>query len=59
VSVARHVDFDEFLGVANRSVFRTTALIRLKMAVFAPIPSASETIATAANPGLDRSERSA
>jgi len=34
-----------------------TESIRLKIAVLAPIPSASERIATAANPGLDRRAR--
>ena len=38
---------------------KTTALITEKMAAFAPMPSASERMATAANPGLRRSARSA
>ena len=36
-----------------------TALIRLKMAALAPMPSASESTATAANPGFRRSVRTA
>src|SRR5215211_1106390 len=38
---------------------RRTALTMLKMAVFAPIPRASVTIATAAKPGFLRNCRSA
>ena len=36
-----------------------TESIRLKIAVLAPMPSASERIATAAKPGLERRARSA
>ena len=42
-------------GMARRS----TSLTSAKIAVFAPMPSASDRIATAANPGLSRSRRAA
>ena len=47
------------LGSVNGSGFSSTALTRLKIAVFAPMPSASVRIATPVNPGLPRSVRSA
>ena len=46
-------------GWLTGRVFRITESIRLKIAVLAPMPSASERIATAANPGLERRARSA
>jgi hypothetical protein len=44
-------------GWLTGSALRVSESIRLKMAVLAPIPSASERIATAANPGLERRAR--
>src|SRR4029078_7342494 len=46
-------------GWANGRGRSSTALMTEKMAVFAPIPSPRVRIATAANPGLRRSVRSA
>src|SRR5262249_36391516 len=46
-------------GDGNGSGFNNTALTTLKMAVFAPIPSASVTTATRVNPGDLRSWRKA
>ena len=46
-------------GSATGSVRRRTALTTSKSAVFAPMPSASERMATSANPGLRRKLRSA
>jgi hypothetical protein len=46
-------------GWLTGSVFRMTALIRLKMAVLAPMPRASDRIAVVANPGLERKALSA
>ncbi len=39
--------------------FNITASIKLKIAVFAPIPNPSDKITTAANPGLERRVRNA
>ena len=47
------------LGSTKGSGFSSTALTRLKIAVFAPMPSASVRIAIAVKTGLPRSVRSA
>ena len=44
-------------GIATGSVRRRTASTSWKIAVLAPVPSASVRIATAANGGLRRSSR--
>ena len=46
-------------GSFTGSVRSITALIRVKMAAFAPMPSASDSTATAENPGFRRSVRTA
>ena len=46
-------------GSFTGSVRSVTALMRLKMATFAPMPSASSSTATAENPGFRRSVRTA
>ena len=44
-------------GSFTGSIFSSTVSIRLKMAVLAPIPSASDITATAVKPGLLASSR--
>ena len=46
-------------GAATGSVRNSTAFMRLKIAVLAPMPSASVAMAAQANPGVRRDERTA
>ena len=46
-------------GFFTGSTRRRNSLTRLKIAVLAPMPSASESTATDANPGFSRSSRAA
>ena len=55
----RSSDEDELLRIPDRQGFRMTASSKLKIAVVAPMPSASVRTAAAAKPGDLRKLRSA
>ena len=57
VLIFRHLD--QSLGVWHRQTQQQMALTNEKIAVFAPIPSASDEIATKVNTGLERKLRNA